>query len=92
MRISSCEGTGMGAQVEEDGIGLPSSKGTDGHFVNSRDKQGGGSTGPETVGFNAGWRDVGDVLDIGSCCLVFLGDDGGGDLVWHAVGVVVGVQ
>ena len=82
VRVLGSEGTGLGAQVEEDGIGLPLSESMDGHFIDSRDEHGGGSTRTETVGSDSGQRDdVGDVLDIGGCCLDFLGDDGGGDLV-----------
>ena len=51
------------------------SKGIDGCFIDSGDKQAGGSTGTETVGFDAGWGDVGNVFNIGSSDSEFLGDD-----------------
>ena len=60
--VSGGASTCLGAQVEENGVRLPFSKGMDGCFIDSRDKQGGGSTGMETVGFNADQRDVADLF------------------------------
>ena len=42
--IASGETAGLGAEVEEDGIGLPPVQGPDGSLVDTRDEQGGGST------------------------------------------------
>ena len=92
VRVSGGEVTGLGVEVEEDCIRLPAPKGADGHFIDTGDEQGGGSTRTEAVGFDAGRWDVGDVLDIGGSCSEFLGDDGGGELLWDTIGVIVGVQ
>ena len=46
----------------------------------------------DTVGCDSGWRDVGNVFDIGSGGSEFLGENGGGDLVLCPAGVVVSVQ
>ena len=82
----------LGAKVQEDGIGLPPSKGLDGSLVNSGDEQGGGSPGVCTVGGDVGRRDVGDVFDIGGSCTKFFCEHGGGDLVLGTSWVKVGMQ
>ena len=82
----------LGAQVKEDGIRFPASKSPDGSLVDSGDEQSGGSPGAGAVGGDAGRRDVSDVFGIGSGCLEFLGEHGGGDLVLCSVGIKVGVQ
>ena len=92
VRVSGSEVTGLGVEVGEDCIRLPAPEGADSHFIDAGDEQGGGSTRMEAVGFDACRWDVGDVLNISCSCPEFLGDDGGGDLLWHAIGVKVGVQ
>ena len=91
--VSGSEVTGLGAEVEKDCTRLPMPKGMDGCLVDARDEQGGSSTRTgEAVGFNACRGDVGDVLDVGGSCPEFLHDDDGGDLLWHAISIIVGVQ
>ena len=55
----------MGAEVKEDGVRFPMAESADGHFVDTRDKEGGGAPGAEAVGFNAVQGDVGKVEDGG---------------------------
>ena len=64
--VAGGESACLRAQVEEDGISFPSSKGTDGCLIDSGYEQGGGSPGVGAVGCDLGWRDVGDVFDISS--------------------------
>ena len=61
--VSGGEATWLHEEVEEDGIRLPVTEGLDGSLVDSHDKEGGGSTGLEAVGFNAVRWDVGDVVN-----------------------------
>ena len=75
--IPSGEAAGLGAEVEEDGIGLPPAQGLDGSLVNAGYEQGGGTAGAEAVGLNLVGRDVGDVLDGGGGSSQFVGDFGG---------------
>ena len=50
-------------EIEEDGVGLPASKGMDGSLINAQDEEGSGTPRLETVGFDAFRGDVGDVAD-----------------------------
>ena len=68
------EAAGLGAEVKEDRVGLPSAQGPDGGLVDARYEQGGGTTGAEAVGLNLVGRDVGDVLDSGGGSAQFVGD------------------
>ena len=44
-RIGGREGAGLGAEVQEDGVGLPAPQGTDGGFIHAGDEEGSGTTG-----------------------------------------------
>ena len=61
-------------------------------MVDAGDEQGGGSPRACAVGGDAGWRDVGDVFDIGGGSAEFFCEHGGGDLVLGTGWVKVGVQ
>ena len=78
----------LGVEVEEDSIGFPVTEGTDGSLVNTRNEEGGSSTGSEAVGFDAFQRDVSDVVDSSSSMAQFVGDVMSSDVVWR-VGVVI---
>ena len=41
--VAGSETAGLGAEVEEDGVGLPLAQGLDGSLVDAGDEQGGGS-------------------------------------------------
>ena len=43
--VVGCEGAGLGPKVEEDCIGFPAAKGTDGGRVNAGDEESSGATG-----------------------------------------------
>ena len=90
--VTSGEGACLGVKVQEDGIRLPPSECPYGGLVDSGDEQGGGSPRACAVGGDAGWRDVGDVFDIGGSSTEFCCEHGGGDLVRGTGWVEVGVQ
>ena len=90
--IAGDEAAGLGAEVEEAGIGLPPAQGPDGSLVDARYEQSGGTTRAEALGLNLVGRDVGDVLDSGGGSLQFVGDLGGGDVAGSVMVVIVGVE
>ena len=90
--VTGSESACLGAKVQEDGIGLPPSQGSDGSLVDSGDEQGGGSPGACAIGGDAGRRDVGNVFNIGGGCAKFFCEHGGGDLVLGTGWVEVGMQ
>ena len=90
--VGGSEMAWLGVEVEEDGVRLPLSQGANGSLVDARDKEGGGTTGAEAVGFDALWGDVGDMVDHGSCPSEFSGNVLSGDVVRAAGGVEVAVQ
>jgi hypothetical protein len=51
--VTGCEAAWLGTEVKEDGIGFPTAKSTNSHFVDAGDKEGGGTPGAEAVGFDA---------------------------------------
>jgi hypothetical protein len=63
--VAGSEAAWLRAEVKEDGVGFPTAEGADGHFVDARDKEGGGTPGAEAVGFDAVRGDVGEVEDGG---------------------------
>ena len=92
MRVVGGEAARLGVEVKKDGIGLPAAEGTDGGLVDTRDEKGGSSTRAEAVGFDAFRRDVGDVVDGGSCTVKFKGDVMGSDVMRVAGGVIVVIE
>ena len=92
MRVVGSEVARLGAEVKKDGVGLPVAEGTDGGSVDAREEKGGSSTRAEAVGFDAFRRDVGDVVDGGSCAAKFEGDFAGSDVMWVVGGVVVAIE
>ena len=90
--IGRGEAAWLGAEIEEDGVGLPMSQGTDGSLVDARDEEGGGAPRVEAVGFDASRGDVGDVVDGCGSAAEGGGDVPGGDIVGPAGGVKVTIQ
>ena len=86
------EAAGLGAEVKEDGVGLPPAQGPDGSLVDAGDEQGGGTTRAEAVGLDLVGRDVGDVLDSGGGSSQGMGDFSGGDVTGSGVVVIVSVE
>ena len=82
----------LGLEIEEDGVGLPTSQGTDGSLVDAGDEEGSGTPRAEAVGFDAFRRNVGDVVDGCGSAAEFGGDVPGGDIVGPAGGVKVAIQ
>ena len=82
----------LGLEIKEDGVGLPVAEGANGSLVNTGDEEGGGTPGPEAVGFDAVGGDVGDVVDSGGSTVEGAGDVAGGDIVGPAGGVIVLIQ
>ena len=82
----------LGAEVKEDSIRFPAAKGANGHFVNARDKEGGGAPGAEAVGFDAVQGDVGEVEDSGGSTAQFGRDVARSDVVGLIGRIIVAVE
>ena len=52
--VCGCEGAGLGAKVEEDGIRFPAAQGADGSFFHAGDEESSGSPGAKAVGDDSG--------------------------------------
>lgn len=91
-RIGGREGAGLGAEVQEDGVGLPPPQGTDGGFIHAGDEEGSGAPRAKAVRDDAVGGDVGDVLDGGSSLSEGGGDVAGGDVMGNAHSVEVAVE
>ena len=92
MRVVGGEVARLGVEVKKDGIGLPAAEGSNGGLVDARDEKGGSSTRVGAVGFNVFRRDVGDVVDGGSCAVKFRGDVMGSDVMRVVGGVIVAIE
>ena len=90
--VTGSKAAWLGAEVKEDSIGFPTAKSANGHFVDAGDKEGGGTPRAEAVGFDAVWRNVGEMEDGGGSVAQFERDVARGNIIGSIGRIVIAVE
>jgi hypothetical protein len=90
--VTGCKAAWLSAEVKEDGIRLPTAKSTNGHFINARNKEGGGTPGVEAVGFDVVQGNIGEMEDGSSSTAEFKRDIACCDVIGSIGHIVVVVE
>jgi hypothetical protein len=90
--IAGCEVAWLCAEVKEDSVRFPMAKSANSHFIDTRDKEGGGTPAVEAVGFDAVQGNVSEMEDGGGSAAQFKRDIARGNIIGSIGRIVISVE